>query len=94
MYNRHMAKISNFRILIEQDEDGVFVASVPAIPGCRTQGSSYEKALKNAKNAIELCLAEAYENKTYRNQIVWPEESNTSKFLGIIDLPIKTSAFA
>lgn len=94
MYNLDMTKLSNFRVLVEQDEDGVFVASVPAIPGCRTQGNSYEKALKNAKNAIELCLEEAGENKIYRNQIVWPEESSSSKFLGIIDIPIRTTAFA
>ena len=32
-----------FKVLIEQDENGVFVASVPAIPGCHTQGNTYEE---------------------------------------------------
>jgi predicted RNase H-like HicB family nuclease len=44
------------RVLIEQDEDGVFVATVPSLPGCVTQGSSREVALKNAQEAVELYL--------------------------------------
>ena len=45
-----------FRVLIEQDEDGMFVATVPALPGCVTQGESRAEALKNAQEAIELYL--------------------------------------
>ncbi len=37
----------NFKVIITQDEDGVFVASCPAIPGCHTQGDTYEEAEKN-----------------------------------------------
>ena len=62
-----------FKVLIEQDEDGIFVASVPAIPGCHTQGDTYEEALTNIKEAIELCLEEAKENKAYYDQIDWSE---------------------
>ena len=49
-----MPKVLNFKVLIEQDEDGVFVASVPAIPGCHTQGKTYEEVIENVKEAIEL----------------------------------------
>jgi predicted RNase H-like HicB family nuclease len=35
------------RVLIEQDEDGVFVAEVPALPGCISQGHTRADALKN-----------------------------------------------
>ncbi len=45
-----------FRVLIEQDEDGVFVATVPALPGCVTQGSTRVEALKNVQEAIEVYL--------------------------------------
>jgi len=45
-----------FRVLIEKDEDGVFVATAPSLPGCITQGPSREEALKNAQEAIELYL--------------------------------------
>lgn len=42
-----------FRVLIEQDEDGVFVAQVPSLPGCISQCRSREEALRNAKNAMQ-----------------------------------------
>ncbi|MBU0477066.1 type II toxin-antitoxin system HicB family antitoxin [bacterium] len=38
---------------IEQDEDGVFVAECPSLPGCISQGSSREKAEENIKDAIK-----------------------------------------
>lgn len=41
-----------YRVLIEQDEDGVFVAEVPSLPGCVTQGTTREEALENAREAI------------------------------------------
>ncbi len=41
-----------YRVLIEPDEDGVFVAHVPALPGCVSQGSSREEALANIREAI------------------------------------------
>lgn len=42
-----------YRVLIEQDEEGAFVAQVPALPGCVSQGSSREEALINIREAIE-----------------------------------------
>ncbi|MDS4074196.1 MAG: type II toxin-antitoxin system HicB family antitoxin, partial [Defluviicoccus sp.] len=41
-----------YRVLIEQDEDGVFVAQVPALPGCISQGVTREAALANVCEAI------------------------------------------
>ena len=49
-------KIFNFRVLIEQDEDGIFVASVPSLPGCYTEGDTFEEAIKNIKDVIGLHL--------------------------------------
>lgn len=43
-------------VVLEEDEDGVWVVTVPALPGCFTQGASKEEALANAKEAIALHL--------------------------------------
>jgi len=40
-----------FRVLIEQDEDGAYVAFVPELPGCISQGKTREEALNNIKDA-------------------------------------------
>lgn len=40
-------------VLIEQDEDGMYVAEVPALPGCLSQGTTQEEAVTNIKEAIE-----------------------------------------
>ena len=45
-----------FIVTIERDEDGVLVAECPAIPGCVSQGATKPAALKNVREAIELCL--------------------------------------
>ena len=41
-----------YRVLIEQDEDGVFVVECPSLPGCISQGSTRNEALKNIQDAI------------------------------------------
>jgi len=45
-----------FRVLIDQDEDGVFVAQVPSLPGCVTQGTTRQEAVSNAQEAIAAYL--------------------------------------
>lgn len=42
-----------FRIHIEQDEDGKFVASAPTLPGCWSQGDTRDEAIRNITDAIE-----------------------------------------
>jgi predicted RNase H-like HicB family nuclease len=44
-------------ITIYQDEDGVYIAECPSIPGCVNQGKSEEEAEKNVRQAIQECLA-------------------------------------
>ena len=46
-----------FRIVIEQDEDGVFVAECPNLPGCLSQGKTRDEAPANIRDAIEGYLA-------------------------------------
>lgn len=41
-----------YRVLIEQDEDGVYVGEVPALPGCISQGATRAELLENIKEAI------------------------------------------
>ncbi|MDQ3010382.1 MAG: type II toxin-antitoxin system HicB family antitoxin [Acidobacteriota bacterium] len=43
-----------YRVLIEQDEDGVYVAEAPSLPGCISQGQTRQQALVNIREAIEL----------------------------------------
>ena len=42
-----------YRVLIEQDEDGMFVAEVPALSGCISQGATRSEALMNIQEAIQ-----------------------------------------
>ena len=42
-----------YRVLIEEDEDGVFVAECPSLPGCISQGRNRKEALKNIQDAIK-----------------------------------------
>jgi len=41
-----------FTVVVEMDEDGVYVATCPAIQGCYTQGATYKEAIRNVKDAI------------------------------------------
>jgi len=50
------AKELQFKVLIEQDEDGVYLASVPELPGCYTQGKTLEEVRGRIKEVIELVL--------------------------------------
>ena len=40
-------------VIVEQDEAGYYVAEVPALPGCLSQGKTYEEVIYNVKEAIE-----------------------------------------
>jgi predicted RNase H-like HicB family nuclease len=45
-----------FTVVIEQDEDGIYVASVPELPGCHTQAKTLDELNRRIKEAIELYL--------------------------------------
>lgn len=60
-----------FNILIEEDEDGFFVASVPELRGCHTQAKSLDVLMKRIREAIELCLE------------VKEMQTSNSRFIGI-----------
>ncbi|MFQ5788148.1 MAG: type II toxin-antitoxin system HicB family antitoxin [Thermodesulfobacteriota bacterium] len=56
-----------FKVIIERDATGYYVAEVPALPGCVSQGESFEDAKANIKEAIEGWL-EAEELKNPANR--------------------------
>ena len=45
-----------YTVVLEQESDGGFVVSVPALPGCVSQGDSREEALTNIREAIQLYI--------------------------------------
>ncbi len=62
-------KLNQFKVIIEQDEDGYFVASVPALPGCHTQAKNLTDLKKRIREAILLCLEVAKTNPKYCQQV-------------------------
>jgi predicted RNase H-like HicB family nuclease len=46
----------SFDVVIERNEEGFYVASVPSLPGCHTQAPSLDDLMNRVKEAIELCL--------------------------------------
>jgi predicted RNase H-like HicB family nuclease len=51
-----MEVVMRFRVLIETDEDGVFVATCPSLPGCVSQGATRAEALDNIRDAMSAYL--------------------------------------
>ena len=74
-----MAKI--FHVLIEQDEDGVYVGKVSELQGCLTQGSSLDELMKNIREAIELCLEVELKEKIHISE-------DQIKFIGVQEIEV------
>lgn len=49
-------QVKEFQVVVTRDEDGVFVASCPSLPGCHTQGDTVEEALANIQEGIALFI--------------------------------------
>lgn len=49
-------KKREFNVIIEQDDEGYYVATVPELRGCHTQAKNMDSLLKRVREAIELCL--------------------------------------
>ena len=52
-------KVMKFKVLVEKDEDGYYVADVPELQGCHTQAKSQKELMKRVKEVIGLCLEDA-----------------------------------
>ena len=48
-----------FTVIVERDEDGYYVASVPALAGCHTQARSLDELVERVQEAIAVCLEDA-----------------------------------
>ncbi|MBN1899793.1 type II toxin-antitoxin system HicB family antitoxin [Candidatus Sumerlaeota bacterium] len=70
-----------FQVIIEQDEDGYFVADVPALKGCHTQGKTFEEAIHNIHEVISMCIQELIEEGQ-------PIESRYPEVIGIKTIEI------
>ena len=53
---KNSIKVLQFKVIIEQDEDDMYVASVPELPGCYTQAKTLEELRKRVREAIKLVL--------------------------------------
>jgi len=51
-----MERMLKLPVIVQQDEEGWYVAECPVIPGCVSQGRTLEEALVNVREAMELCL--------------------------------------
>lgn len=78
-------KTLQFKVIIEQDENGIFVASVPELPGCYTQGKTLEQVRERVKEVIELVLESDEDVK--KSKLSSPEPH--SKFFAIEDVNIR-----
>ena len=61
--------MKEYNVVIEKDEDGVYVASVPSLRGCHTQARSLDTLMKRVREAILLCLD--------------VEEESSNEFVGV-----------
>lgn len=58
-----------FKVVIERDQDGYFVASVPALPGCHAQAKTLPQLMERIRDAIKLCRDVAKNNSRYQRRI-------------------------
>ena len=56
MFRMRKSVKREFSVIVERDEDGYYVATVPELPGCHTQARSLDKLMQRIREAVELCL--------------------------------------
>jgi predicted RNase H-like HicB family nuclease len=56
LHVKKLRKVQRFTVVLERDEDGMYVVSIPALPGCHTQGRSLDQAMRRIREAAELWL--------------------------------------
>lgn len=65
-----------FTVYIEQDENGIFIGSIPAVSSCYAEGKTQEKMLKNLQEVLKLCLRNTDSSK----------ELGQNRFVGVQNL--------
>jgi predicted RNase H-like HicB family nuclease len=59
-----------FYVLIEKDEDGLFVGEVPQLRACYSQGRTVDELIKNIKEVVELCLEEQLDSEEHLPEFI------------------------
>ena len=59
-----------FTVYIEQDEDGMFIGSIPTIPSCYAEGKTQEEMLRNLSDVLKLCLRNIDKKALQKNRFV------------------------
>ncbi len=67
---KNMKTKREFYMIVEQDEDGMFIGEIPQLKACYSQGKTLDELVTNIKEVIEMCLEEE-------------DFSDTSEFIGI-----------
>ena len=75
-------KVLKYTVIFEPAEEGGYVVSVPALPGCVTEGDTLEEAIEMVKDAISGYIASL---KKHREPI--PEETGPS-LVSVVDIPV------
>jgi len=81
---KKQTKILQFKVIIEQDEDGWYIADVPELPGCHTQAKTLEQLRERIKEVIKLVLEADKEVK--KDKLSSPEPH--TKFFAVEDVTI------
>jgi predicted RNase H-like HicB family nuclease len=76
--NQTKNKIIHLPILIEQDEDNVYIVSCPVFKGCHSFGKTIDEALANIREVIDMCLEEEKETATGINRFIGFREMEVS----------------
>jgi len=74
-------KTLHLPVIVEQDEDNIYIVSCPVFKGCHSYGKTIEEALDNIKEVIEMCMEEEKEENT----------SVSNSFIGFreLEVPLK-----
>lgn len=70
--------IVHLPILVEQDEDNIYIVSCPVFKGCHSYGKTIDEALFNLKEVIDICLDEEKENISDSNRFIGFREMQVS----------------
>ena len=63
-------KILHLPIIVEQDEDNIYIVSCPVFKGCHSYGKSIEEALENIKEVIDICIDEEKDKVSEMNRFI------------------------
>ncbi len=59
-----------YTVYIEQDEDGMFIGSVPSLPSCYAEGETQEEMLENLAEVIKLCMRNVGKDEIQKNRFI------------------------